>query len=93
LMQLDPVSFYMKDRPGLQEYGFIAQDVETVYPALVMKGAKPEEYRSMNYIGLIAPIVQGLQELKVENDQLKAANQALEARLRRLEQRMDKAIR
>jgi endosialidase-like protein len=45
LMKLRPVSFrYKADPKGAQQYGLIAEEVEKVYPELVVKGAdgKPE---------------------------------------------------
>lgn len=78
---LRPVSFAMKDDPnGRRELGFIAQEVKPVYPELV--GTSPDGIKSLNYVGMIAPLVQAVQELKAENEALRAANA-------RLSQRMD----
>jgi hypothetical protein len=64
--------------PG-QQIGVIAQDVEKSFPDLVHKGLKG--YKTVNYIGLIAPLIEAVKELKTDNDneaaeikQLKAAH-------------------
>ena len=64
---LNPVTFTMKGRPGLTESGFIAQDVEAIFPWLVVKSG-PEEMRSLNYVGLIAPLTGAVKELKAQNE-------------------------
>lgn len=62
LMLLKPVTFRMKDGDD-REYGFIAQDVQKVFPELVRDG----DILSLNYVGLIAPVVKTVQRLKLEN--------------------------
>lgn len=64
LMLLKPATFRMKDNKDT-EYGFIAQDVQEVFPELVRDG----EILSLNYVGLIAPAVKTIQLLKRENDE------------------------
>lgn len=64
LMLLKPVTFRMKDAEDT-EYGFIAQDVQQVFPELVREG----EILSLNYVGLIAPAVKTIQLLKRENEE------------------------
>jgi hypothetical protein len=67
MMKLKPVSYTFKSngQPGL---GIIAQDLEKVYPQLVVsnKGIK-----YVNYEGLIGPLIEAVQELKKENDELR----------------------
>jgi hypothetical protein len=72
---LQPVSFEMKDREGLRELGFIAQDVEQVFPELVQTSESGT--KSMNYIGLIAPMVKAIQQLQADNEALKAEVDAM----------------
>ncbi len=63
IMAMSPVSFTMKADPkNTLEYGFIAQDIEKIYPALVNTADDENHTKSMNYIGLIAPMVKALQE-------------------------------
>ena len=93
LGQLDGYSFRMKDDPkGQVEYGVMAQDVKKVFPELVETDATPEHYMRVNYIGMIAPLIEANKEqqaeikaLKASNDKLKAANDNLDARLKVLE--------
>lgn len=78
--QVEAVSFEMKDRPGVTELGVIAQDFENIYPELVKTADDEMGTKSVNYIGMIAPMVKAMQELKAEVDELKAQN-AEQARL------------
>lgn len=62
VLVLRGVSFEMKD-PELserEEFGVIAQEIEKVYPELVF--TDPEGYKSVNYVGLIAPLIEALKE-------------------------------
>ena len=66
LRTVEGVSFIMKDDPERKvELGVIAQDVEKVYPQLVR--VTPEGVKSMNYFGLIGPLVEAVKELDDEN--------------------------
>lgn len=86
LRGLKPVSFVMKDDPEKRvELGFLAQNVEEYFPELVQNDG---EYKSLNYSGLIAPLVQAVQEKHTENEQLKAKNVKLEQSLQLIEERL-----
>jgi hypothetical protein len=69
---LNPVSFnwnqlygsYMKASPeemAQKQYGFIAQDLEKVLPGYVVTNS--DGYKEINYIGLIALTIQGIQQV------------------------------
>ncbi len=66
---LNPVSFYWKDPTNgtQQQLGFIAQDVQQIFPELVGRTAPtaltPDGTLTLNYLGLIAPLVKAVQEL------------------------------
>lgn len=77
ILKLKPVSYFMKtdefpemNFPSGKQLGFIAQEIELVFPTLVEKGAHPGvnktdadvEYKGVNYIGLIPVIVKAIQE-------------------------------
>ena len=47
-------------RPG-PDLGVIAQEVEEVFPELVV--TDPRGYKRVNYIGLIAPLIEAVKEL------------------------------
>tara|TARA_R110000868_G_scaffold87853_1_gene245362 strand:+ start:156 stop:545 length:390 start_codon:yes stop_codon:yes gene_type:complete len=68
---------------NVKQFGFIAQEVETVLPELVSISTKPEftdtlgnvlvdayDFRSLNYIGVIPILTKGIQELQFENNGL-----------------------
>ncbi len=77
LIKLRPVSYLMKidEYPEMnfakgKQMGFIAQEMQEVFPTLVEKGVHPGakkedaniEYLGVNYIGLIPVLVKGMQE-------------------------------
>ena len=55
--------------------GLIAQEVEDVYPALVVHGS--DDKLSLKYISLMAPIIASIQELKKRNEEVEAETEAL----------------
>jgi len=55
------------------DLGFLAHEVQEVYPFLVEGNKDEEKKQSLNYIGLIAILVKEVQELKKENVALKLA--------------------
>jgi hypothetical protein len=83
ILALQGISFVMKKGDGATELGFIAQDVEPYFPVLVQP--LPDGTKTMNYVGLIAPMVEAIKEQQGEIDTLKAQNKAIEARLDALE--------
>ena len=72
--QVQAVRFEMKDRPGVVELGVIAQDIEEIYPELVKTADDDMQTKSVNYVGLIAPMLQAMRELKAEVETLKIQN-------------------
>ncbi|AEP10671.1 tail fiber domain-containing protein [Micavibrio aeruginosavorus] len=93
IMQLNPVHYKWRDAQAedQSEMGFIAQEVEQVLPELVgigpdteitsEDGAKEtiEDAKSMSYATVVVPLVKAVQELKAENDELRARLEKLEA--------------
>ena len=93
VMRLRPVTYKWRAEPeGKTELGFIAQEVEKVFPELV--GNSPDttikdgdgnettitDVKSLSYAGFVVPLVKAVQELKVENDAQRDKIAALEAR-------------
>ena len=81
LMQLRPVDYLWKhqatsDDPDRRNLGFIAQEVQQVFPELV--STSPDGKLGVEYTGLIAPLVKAIQEQQ-------AIIEALEARISALE--------
>ena len=71
---LKPVTYYNKNI-GKQDIGFIAHEVQDIFPFLVNGEKDGEEIQSLNYIGLIGILTKELQELKkrvkeLENNKL-----------------------
>lgn len=61
LLALQAYSFTMKgDENGVVEYGLMAQDVQPIFPELVK--TNEEGRMSLNYIGLIGPMVEAMKE-------------------------------
>ncbi len=71
-------SFEMK-KSKEKKLGVIAQEVEQVFPEVVHK--IDAEYEGVDYIGLIGPLVAAVNELKRENDALKAEMKALKTKV------------
>jgi hypothetical protein len=66
-----------------QTYGLIAQDVEQVFPELVVTGE--DGFKAIDYSRLPLLTIQAVKELKAENDDLKAQNDALKERVTEVE--------
>lgn len=89
---LQGVSFTMRDNAtGLRELGFIAQDVEPHFPTLVLE--RDGGLKSVNYLGLIAPMVEAIkaQQQMIDAQQaaietLTEANDKLQARIQQVEE-------
>ena len=73
VQQLDPTLFnvdklnpvtYNKIDSGKQDIGFIAHEVQEVFPCLVTGEKDGEQTQSLNYLGLIGVLVKEIQELK-----------------------------
>ncbi len=85
VLQLDPVSFTYRNS-GQKSMGVIAQDLQKIYPELI--GTDSKNHLAVNYIGLIAPLIESVQELKKENDDLRTALTAQEARQAHIEEEL-----
>ncbi|MBS1655515.1 MAG: tail fiber domain-containing protein, partial [Bacteroidetes bacterium] len=89
--------------PRTHQFGFLAQDVQTVFPNLVSSitapkidyeagGNKPKvmgssNFLAVNYIGFIPLLTEAVQELSIENDALKKQLADLAARVNALEKK------
>lgn len=71
ILELKPVFYRWKDKrlPKKENYGFIAQDIEKIFPLLVESSKSGE--KSLNYIQIIPLLVKALQEIKLEIDSIK----------------------
>lgn len=112
VMQLKPYTYYYRadefsfmNLDKGKQLGFVAQDMEKVFPELVSEVSHPktngktteiEKYKAINYIGLIPVLAQAMQEqqteistVKAENKQLKQQNQQLIKQLELFEKRLE----
>jgi len=72
LAAVETYSFVMKDdKNKRREFGVMAQELETIFPELVHTADDEIGTKSVNYVGLIAPIIEASKELKAENNALK----------------------
>jgi hypothetical protein len=79
LLSLRPVSYELKPDvmgPKGTHFGFIAQEVQQVFPELVTSSGE-ENYLSVNYVELIPHLVNVLQKQQAEIDELRAEIQRL----------------
>lgn len=77
LLNVHGVSFVFKNG-NIPALGVIAQDVEPQFPQLVKTDA--EGFKSVNYEGLVAPVIESIRQLANENV-------ALRERIKKLEQK------
>lgn len=89
LQALRGVSFRWKEAPEDQHLGLIAQEVEKVFPEVVMIG--PDGTKGVNYASLVAPLVNAIQEQQHIIDTQNARLVALEDRLTAIEQQTGEA--
>ncbi len=87
-MQLRPVTYYWNqgksEDKGLQ-YGFIAQEVEALFPDMVLTGSDEMQTKSMNYQALHSMTVKMVQTQQQTIERQQAQIDALMERLDRLE--------
>jgi hypothetical protein len=90
LMQLKPSTYTLKTEeykfmnlPEGSQFGFVAQDLEQVFPTLVVNSSHPGEqgvggnsapinYKAVNYIGLIPILTKAIQEQQTTINDLKS---------------------
>ena len=90
-LQLKPVSYYWNDKSdgGHKQYGFIAQDMETLFPDLVSTSIDSVQTKSINYQSLHALSLKVIQAQQAEIELLKKKQIEFEARLLRLEAKIN----
>jgi len=73
LFTLNPIHFKYKKDPKRTHYGFLAQDVEKVFPQLVENNN--DGYKTINYQEFISLMLAKMQYMQNEIDELKKINQ------------------
>lgn len=90
IRQLQPKTYSMKhDKSGREHIGFLAQDVEKVFPQMVYLGTvgnTEEQVYTMNYNSMAVVAIKGIQELMGEDDALAAKQEAMQAEMTSLQQ-------
>ena len=82
IKKLRGVSFKWKDdaiHDTKEHIGLIAQEVEKVYPELVVTG--DNGMKSVDYSSIVAPLIEAVKELDVQNKAMSAKIEAVEAQL------------
>jgi hypothetical protein len=77
-MNLRPVSYTMDNKPCL---GFIAHELQDSFPQLVTGTKDGENYQTVNYIGLIAVLVNDIQTQQKQIESMKQDIDALQKQL------------
>jgi len=80
--KLKPIAYRWTKDDGVLHYGLGAQDVMAVAPEGAFVNGTEETHYGMNYSEFIAPLIKSVQELKAENERLKARLEALEAKVK-----------
>lgn len=70
ISKLEGYHYNMKDNPGQQKIGLIAQELEDVFPQLV--ATDEEGYKSVDYNGIIPVLLQAVKQIKEEVDWLRS---------------------
>jgi hypothetical protein len=85
--KLKPIS-YTNTLSNKHDLGFIAHEVQEVYPYLVEGEKDGTKMQSLNYTGLIAILVKEVQELKKTTELLKNENRLLQLQIDRINEKI-----
>jgi hypothetical protein len=91
-LKLRPVSFYWnpdKQRDTKLQYGFIAQEIESIFPEMVNTGSDEMHTKSVNYQALHALSLKVIQSQQAEIEELKKKQAQLDKRLSTLEAKLN----
>ncbi|MFD3293381.1 tail fiber domain-containing protein [Aquirufa sp. KTFRIE-69F] len=90
-LKLRPVTYYWnqdKPRDTSLQYGLIAQEVETLFPEIVLTATDSGQTKSINYQALHALSLKVIQTQQTEIEELKQKQLDLEGRLKLLESKI-----
>ena len=68
--KLNPLFYFNKNSQN-NEFGFLAHEVQDIFPFLVRGKKDDDEIQTLNYSGLIGLLTKEIQELKKEMKELK----------------------
>ena len=86
LNQLRGTSYLLKDKEVAtdEQFGFIAQEVESILPNLVM--TDQEGYKAVNYIGLIPVLTEGI---KAQQDLIEQQGNRIDTQEKEIDQQKE----
>ena len=87
IMKLRPTSYQFKTHDNITSYGFIAQEVEEIYPEFITETPNEPDsdtVKTIAYTNFIPAIVSGIQEQQEQINVLKKENEQLKAQLEKL---------
>lgn len=89
ILKLRGVTFNWKEssNPTKTQYGFIAQEVEKVFPDLV--GTDSNGFKTVNYSGVIPVLTEAIKTQQEEIESLKSENEQLKSTLEQLLKRVE----
>ncbi|MEY2760387.1 MAG: hypothetical protein RLZZ96_287 [Bacteroidota bacterium] len=90
-LKLRPVTFYWnqdKKRDTNLQYGFIAQEIESIFPEMINTGTDAMQTKSVNYQALHALSLKVIQAQQAEIEALKSKQTDLENRLKIIEEKL-----
>ena len=90
-LKLRPVTFFWnqdKQRDNKLQYGFIAQEIESIFPEMVNTGTDEMQTKSVNYQALHALSLKVIQTQQAEIEELKKKQSELDKRLSLLEAKL-----
>ena len=91
VLRLRPVRWQWKDTTTTQlNLGLVAQDVEPVLPELILRNVDTKGSLGLNYFGFVPVLIHAIQEQQDTITALKAENTSLDARIRALEQALQR---
>lgn len=89
ILQIRPTSYRWKNKPeGPTKIGVIAQEIQKIIPEVVDVGDDEDQTLGVAYTDLIPVLINGMQEQQQQIGELKNNNQALEERVKALEQKL-----
>ena len=71
LMQLRPIAYHYKKGNQQRQFGFLAQEVEKIFPELVTRAPGTEDIQSIDYLGLIPLLIAVVQAQEKELNHFK----------------------
>ncbi len=88
IKEIRGVTYKMIDHPESgREYGVIAQEIEKIFPELVKEGN--DGYKRVEYLGLIAPMIEAIKQLDEENKKLLSKYNSLVTRNNATNQKLE----